>query len=240
MSEDAERRPAASTPVVAIDGPGGSGKSTVSREVARRLGWRYLDTGAMYRAVTFAVLEQQIGLDDTAAIGALAAALRLDVGTDPDDPWTRVDGRVVTADIRTREVTSAVSAVSAVPEVRSVLVDMQRRVIADGEVVVEGRDIGTTVAPYAATKIYLTASAAARAERRSRDATAPDAGDVATARRDIEQRDHRDSTREASPLTCAADAHEIDATHLTADEVASLIVERHRANAAAGRQSVTR
>ncbi|HZG95247.1 MAG TPA: (d)CMP kinase [Mycobacteriales bacterium] len=238
MSATDERRPG-TVRVVAIDGPGGSGKSTVSREVARRLGWRYLDTGAMYRAVTLAVLEQRVRLDDPDAIGALAAALDVEVGTDPDDPWTRIDGRIVTAEIRTREVTNAVSAVSAVPAVRSRLVDVQRRVIADGDVVVEGRDIGTTVVPDAGTKIFLTASAAVRAERRSRDAAAPDAGDASTAQREIEQRDHRDSTREASPLTCAEDACEIDATHLTAEEVASLIVNRHQAGSTA-RQSVTR
>jgi cytidylate kinase len=240
MSPSDERGVVSSVPVVAIDGPGGSGKSTVSREVARRLGWRYLDTGAMYRAVTLAVLDREVRLDDQDAIGALAQALRLEVGTDPDNPWTRIDGRVVTPEIRTRQVTNAVSAVSAVPAVRSVLVELQRRIIADGEVVVEGRDIGTTVVPDAATKIFLTASAEVRAERRSRDSAAPDAGDVATAQREIAQRDHRDSTRNASPLTCAVDACEIDATRLTADEVASLIVERHLAGSAANRQRVPR
>jgi CMP/dCMP kinase len=211
--------------VVAIDGPGGAGKSTVSRAVARRLGLRYLDTGAMYRAVTWTALDSGVDPHDVAAVAALAAAVAIGVGTDPDDPWVRVDGRDVSEEIRTREVTNAVSAISAVPEVRSRLVALQRQAIGSGGIVVEGRDIGTTVAPGAAVKIFLTASAQARARRRHQDVAVPDPTDVDVTLAEIDRRDQRDSSRAASPLRKADDAVEIDATDLGIEQVVALVLE---------------
>src|SRR5690242_15034872 len=154
--------------VIALDGPSGTGKSTVARGLARRLRFRYLDTGAMYRAVTWAVLRDGIDPEDSAAVAALAARTRISVTTDPEDQHVTVDGRSVDREVRSQAVTTAVSPVSAIPEVRAVLVAQQRELIGSGAVVVEGRDIGTVVAPHAPLKIFLTASADARATRRSR------------------------------------------------------------------------
>ncbi|GAA3167570.1 (d)CMP kinase [Planomonospora alba] len=202
--------------VVAMDGPSGSGKSSVSRGVARALGLRYLDTGAMYRAVTWWMLRQEVALDDPAAIAARALEPVLTMGTDPGAPAVAVDGTDVAGPIRTAEVTSAVSAVSAVPEVRRRLVAEQREIIGAGGIVVEGRDIGTVVAPDAPVKIYLTASADARAARRSAElaGTTVEAQKAAMARRDT-----LDSTRKTDPLAMAADAVELDTTALNLDEV---------------------
>lgn len=226
MPEESSAAKARGGLVVAVDGPGGAGKSTVSRAIASRLGLRYLDTGAMYRAVTWAVLEQGVDPHDEAGVAELARALRLEVSTDPADQWTRVNGRDVTTQIRTRDVTNAVSAVSAGPAVRAHLVAMQRQVIGAGDIVVEGRDIGTAVAPAADAKIFLTASAEARARRRHQDVAAPDAATVDVTLAEIERRDHRDSSRAASPLLRADDAVEIDATELSVDEVVTAIFER--------------
>jgi cytidylate kinase len=212
--------------VVAVDGPGGAGKSTVSRAVARRLGLRYLDTGAMYRAVTWTVIDRDVDPDDAASVAALAAAIDIGVGTDPDDPWVRVDGRDVSAEIRSREVTNTVSAVSAIPEVRRRLVAVQRQTIGAGGIVVEGRDIGTTVAPDALVKIFLTASPQARARRRHEDVAVPDRTDVDVTLTEIARRDHWDSSRSASPLAKAEDAVEIDATDLGIEEVVAQVLER--------------
>ncbi|GGK37054.1 cytidylate kinase [Pilimelia terevasa] len=202
--------------VVAVDGPSGSGKSTVSRRLARALDARYLDTGAMYRGVTWAVLRSGVALADAAAVAKVAEAARLESGTDPDAPTMTVDGVAVDAPIRGPEVTAAVSAVAAVPAVRRLLVARQRDLIAAaGRVVVEGRDIGTVVAPDAALKVYLTASPAERARRRS----AEDAADEAATAADLARRDTADSTRAADPLQQAADAVVLDTTGLGIDEV---------------------
>lgn len=202
--------------VVAMDGPSGSGKSSVSRGVARALGLRYLDTGAMYRAVTWWMLREGVDIGDPAAIAARAKEPRLEVGTDPDAPAITVDGVDVAGPIRGPEVTRAVSAVSAVPEVRAVLVARQREIIGAGGIVVEGRDIGRVVAPDAPVKIYLTASAEARARRRSAEL----AGTTVEAQRaELARRDALDSTRKADPLAKADDAVELDSTALTLDEV---------------------
>jgi len=198
----------------------------VSRAVARRLGLRYLDTGAMYRAVTAAVLDKGVDPHEAETVADLATSIVIEVGTDPADPWTRVDGRDVSREIRTRAVTNAVSAVSAVPAVRSHLVDLQRQVIGTGGIVVEGRDIGTTVAPGADVKIFLTASARQRAQRRHRDVAAPDPAGVDVTLAEIERRDLRDSSRTASPLVKADDAVEIDATELGVDDVVAAIIEQ--------------
>ncbi|GII76952.1 cytidylate kinase [Sphaerisporangium rufum] len=207
--------------VVAMDGPSGSGKSSASRGVARALGLRYLDTGAMYRAITWWMREHGVDTGDPAAVAARAADPVLQIGTDPAAPGITVDGVDVAAAIRTTEVTSAVSAVSAVPEVRARLVAEQRAVIGAGDIVVEGRDIGTVVAPEAPVKVYLTASPEARARRRSAElaGTTVEAQRAAMARRDA-----LDSTRKADPLVMAADAVEVDTTEMTLDEVVAEVL----------------
>jgi CMP/dCMP kinase len=204
--------------VVAVDGPSGSGKSTVSRRLASALGARYLDTGAMYRAVTWAVLRAGVDPGDTAGVAAVCARSRLDVGTDPNVPSIRVNGVPVDGPIRGVDVTAAVSAVAAVPAVRAALVAQQREIIAAaGHIVVEGRDIGTVVAPGADLKVYLTASVDERARRRSGENRA----DVDTTAADLRRRDRLDSTRAADPLRRAPDAVELDTTKLGIDEVVS-------------------
>ena len=208
--------------VIAVDGPSGSGKSTAARGAARRLGLRYLDTGAMYRAVTWWMLRHGIDVDEPASV-AEAGLPVLRMGTDPVDPSTSVDGIDVTEQIRTRQVSNAVSAVSAVPEVRRRLVDLQRDIIGAGGIVVEGRDIGTVVAPGAAVKVYLTAMALTRAERRTRDLVVDPSATVEATRAELARRDRLDSTRATSPLAMAPDAVEIDSTLLGLDEVVEQI-----------------
>ncbi|MET7970094.1 (d)CMP kinase [Micromonospora sp. NPDC005305] len=202
--------------VVAVDGPSGSGKSTVSRRLAVSLGARYLDTGAMYRALTWAVLRSGVDLADTESVAKVAGEVDLRIGTDPQGYGVTVDGVDVAKEIRGPEVTGAVSAVAAVGAVRELLVARQRQVIADaGRIVVEGRDIGSVVAPDADLKVYLTASEAARAQRRS----AEDAVDVAATAADLARRDKLDSTRKVNPLQQAPDAVVLDTTELGIDEV---------------------
>ena len=202
--------------VVAVDGPSGSGKSTISRRVAQGLNARYLDTGAMYRAVTYAVLRDSVDLSDAVKIAAVAEDVQLTIGTDPAAPHISVDGIGVDREIRGPEVTQAVSAVSAVPAVRALLVARQRAIIAEADrIVVEGRDIGTVVAPDADLKVYLTADAAERARRRSSETAASQATTAA----DLERRDRLDSTRAADPLRRADDAVVLDTTALGIDEV---------------------
>ncbi|WP_433608278.1 (d)CMP kinase [Dactylosporangium sp. CA-139114] len=207
--------------VIAVDGPSGSGKSTISRRVAQALDARYLDTGAMYRAVTYAVLRDNVDLGDADKIAAVADGVELVVGTDPASPHVSVDGVGVDREIRGPEVTRAVSAVSAVPAVRARLVAQQRAIIAQSaRIVVEGRDIGTVVAPEADLKVYLTADAEERARRRSSE----NATDRAATAADLARRDRLDSTRAADPLRQADDAVVLDTTALGIDEV----VERLR------------
>jgi cytidylate kinase len=210
--------------VVAIDGPSGSGKSTVARELAVLLRARYLDTGAMYRAVTWAALRAGIAPDDTDAVADLAERSRLVVSVDPQAPGIAVDGRPVDAEIRSPAVTSAVSAVSAIPAVRRVLVQQQRRLIGAGGIVAEGRDIATVVAPEAAVKVFLTASTGVRAGRRGAETgtTGPD-GLAATAA-DLSRRDTLDSTRLLSPLALAADAVILDTSELGVAEVVARLL----------------
>jgi cytidylate kinase len=207
--------------VVAVDGPSGSGKSTVARAVASRLGLRYLDTGAMYRAVTWAVLDSEVDTADRAAVAAVADAITLGIGTDPDHPTVTVDDIDVSAAIREQGVTREVSAVAAVPAVRAAMVELQQRLIGLGGIVVEGRDIATVVAPDAAVKIYLTADPVARAQRRA----AEEDTDHVQTEAELARRDALDSTRTASPLTRAPDATLIDATDLTAEEVVAMVLD---------------
>jgi len=214
--------------VVALDGPSGTGKSTVARRLADHLGARYLDTGAMYRAATVAALRRGADLQDPVAITAAVESATIVISTDPDAVSVTLDGEPVDDAIRSAETTRAVSAVSAVPAVRALLVDAQRNLISESiserGIVVEGRDIGSVVWPTAEPKVYLTASAEARARRRAGET----GGAVATVAADIERRDRLDSTRAASPLTQVDDAVELDTTDLDIDQVVARLVELSR------------
>ena len=208
--------------VVAVDGPSGSGKSTVSRRLATALDGVYLDTGAMYRSVTWAVLQAGVDLQDPDAVTKIALETELTVGTDPVAPHFRANAVDVDAAIRGPEVTGAVSAVAAVPAVRRHLVALQQEIIAaHPRIVVEGRDIASVVAPDADLKVYLTASAAARAQRRSLE----DAADVAATQADLERRDKFDSSRTADPLRRTDDAIEVDTTGMGIDDVVAHLLE---------------
>ena len=215
--------------VVAIDGPSGTGKSTVSRRLAIALGARYLDTGAMYRAITWAVLEAGVDPTDAEGVAAVCAKVSLDSGTDPMAPHISVDGLGVDAEVRGPEVTAAVSAVAAIPAVRAELVARQREIIgAAGRIVVEGRDIASVVAPDAELKVYLTASEAERARRRSTELTGDSgasAESLAATRADLARRDALDSTRAADPFRRADDAIEVDTTGLSIDAVVTTLVD---------------
>ena len=207
--------------VVAIDGPSGSGKSTVARAVAQRLELEVLDTGAMYRSVTLAALEQGVALDDEPGLTALAERTVIEVGD-----RVLVDGRDVSAEIRGPEVTSAVSAVSAHHGVRAVLVDRQRAWAAErGGGVVEGRDIGTVVFPDTPVKVFLTASDTERARRRALDESAAERDtDVELVAASMARRDALDSNRTASPLVAATDAVVVDTTGRAIDDIVDEIV----------------
>ncbi len=223
--------------VIAIDGPAGTGKSSVSRGLARSLGARYLDTGAMYRIVTLAVLRSGIDLDDTPAIESAAADVPLSVGYDPDEDRAYLDAEDVSGEIRGDAVTKAVSAVSAVPAVRARLVGLQRELAAGpGSVVVEGRDIGTVVLPDADVKIFLTASAEERARRRNDQNIDNGLGDDYEAvLADVQRRDHLDSTRVVSPLRSADDAEVVDTSDMSEPEVIAHLVALVKQRAGASR-----
>jgi CMP/dCMP kinase len=221
--------------VIAIDGPAGSGKSTAARQVAIALGLRYLDTGAMYRALTWWLQEERVDLADTAAVLARIGEPLIEVGTDPEQPRIAVDGRDVAGPIRTRLVSNSVSIVAAIPEVRTQLIAMQREIIAAAAtgagIVAEGRDIGTVVAPGAAVKVYLTASDDVRARRRSAELGDDRAATVTAVQRDQARRDERD----AAQMVAAADAVEIDTSALSLDEVVSRVVAMARSQRAVPR-----
>ncbi len=206
--------------IIAIDGPAGSGKSTIARRLAQRLGLQYLDTGAMYRGVTFAALRRGIDPGDTADVARIVADVELEVGLDT----VLVDGVDATIEIRGPEVTRAVSLVAANPEVRSDLVRRQREWAAErGGGVLEGRDIGTVVFPDAQLKVYLTARPEVRAERRSKEVADLSYEAVAT---DLARRDALDQGREASPLAEAPDALVVDTSDLTIDEVVEALAAK--------------
>ncbi|OBB09530.1 cytidylate kinase [Mycolicibacterium setense] len=213
--------------VVAVDGPAGTGKSSVSRGLAQALGASYLDTGAMYRIVTLAVLRAGVDLNDAVAIEAVASKAVIGVGSDPGEDRAYLAGEDVSDEIRGDEVTRAVSAVSAVPAVRARLVDLQRELASTGgRVVVEGRDIGTVVLPKADVKIFLTASAEERARRRNTQNIAnglPD--DYQTVLADVQRRDHLDSTRAVSPLRAAEDALVVDTSDMDQTQVVAHLLD---------------
>jgi CMP/dCMP kinase len=210
-----------SSVVVAVDGPSGSGKSSTSRGAAVRLGLRYLDTGAMFRAMTWFLLEKGVDLADPAKVAACVDEPVIGSGTDPLNPTITVDGVDVAAAIRSDHVNAAVSVVSAVPEVRARLLELQRAVIGEGGIVVEGRDIGSVVAPDADVKLFLTADPSARALRRA----AEEGGtDVAATQESLLARDRIDSGRATAPLTMPEGAHHIDTTPFTLDEVIAQVV----------------
>ncbi|MFF8386835.1 (d)CMP kinase [Streptomyces kanasensis] len=209
--------------IVAIDGPSGTGKSSTSKAVAAKLGLSYLDTGAQYRAITWWMISNGIDVNDAAAVADASGKPVILSGTDPSHPTITVDGVDASGPIRTQEVTSAVSAVSAVPEVRSRITELQRSIAASAPlgIVVEGRDIGTTVLPDADLKIFLTASAEARAARRAGELKG---ADVAATREALVRRDAADSSRKTSPLAKADDAVEVDTTDLTLQQVVECVV----------------
>jgi cytidylate kinase len=207
--------------VVAVDGPSGSGKSSTSRGVASRLGLRYLDTGAMFRAMTWWMLDRGIDVHDAAAVAALASEPVIESGTDPSAPTITVDGTDVAVAIRQDDVTSSVSPVSAVPEVRAALLALQRAVVGEGGIVVEGRDIGSVVCPDARVKVYLTADADARATRRFAE---QGGSDVAATQASLLARDKIDSGRATAPLTMVDGAVHIDTTPYRLDEVIDQVV----------------
>jgi cytidylate kinase len=214
MTESARRL------VVAIDGPAGAGKSTAARLLARRLGYDLLDTGAIYRVMALLARRRGIPWDDGPRVAAQADGLALVFRMDGDVNHVLADGADVTADIRAPEISDGASRVSALPEVRAALLGIQRRLGAQGGVVVEGRDIGTVVFPDAGAKFFLTATADERARRRVAELQAAGRpADLEQTRRELEARDERDSTRAAAPLRKADDAVEIDSSALNPDEV---------------------
>jgi cytidylate kinase len=213
--------------IIAIDGPAGAGKSTVARAVARRLGYLFINTGAMYRAVAWKALREGVPLDDAGAVGRLASGSLIELTGEVDSMRVMIDGRDITDEIATPQVGQAASMVSTISAVRRALVARQQQMGRAGGVVMEGRDIGTQVFPDAEVKIYLDASPEARAQRRYDEDL--DRG-VAVAspeemKEEIERRDHRDKTRSDSPLTQTEDAVYIDSSAMTVDEVVARILE---------------
>jgi CMP/dCMP kinase len=220
--------------IIAVDGPAGSGKSSAARGVAHSLGLRYLDTGAMYRALTWWMLRRGVPVTSPEVVAGQAGQPDIEVGTDPGHPAITVDGTDVTREIRTREVSNAVSAVASVPAVRTRLVAMQQDIIkqtcsAAPGIVAEGRDIGTVVAPQAAVKVYLTASETTRAQRRSADLAADPGATPTVTQAEQQRRDQAD----AAQMTIAQDAVQIDSTGLDLAQVVSTILDLARQQAGA-------
>ncbi len=211
--------------IIAIDGPAGSGKSTVSKILAEKLDYFYVDTGAMYRAVAWKALREHIPLDDAAAMTQLAHEVRLQIRWDDHEFHISVEGEDVTVAIRTPEVSDASSRISTIPELRREMVVQQQRFGSEGGLVMEGRDIGTVVFPNADLKIFLDASPEARGIRRhEQDITTGKPGESKTTTEEMRQRDLRDASRSTSPMVAAPDAVHLDTTHLTIDQVVDKII----------------
>lgn len=215
--------------IIAIDGPAGSGKSTVAKRVATMLGFHYLDTGAMYRCVAWYALDAGIALDDAASLGNVARTQKIVFTHKPGEPLASgvsIAGIDVSSEIRTHRIDKAVSPVSALPAVREALVEQQRSIAEEDDIVMEGRDIGTVVFPHAQLKVFVTASAAERARRRAAQNAERGFGetDEATILEALIARDKADSTRAVSPLKPASDAVVIDTTDMSIDEVSDAIV----------------
>lgn len=213
---------------IAIDGPAGAGKSTVARKVAEHLGYIYIDTGAMYRAVTLSALRHGISPDEPAAMSKHAEAVRIDLQPGENGQLVFLNGEDVTDLIRSREVTLLVSKVAANETVRKLLTDMQRKLAERKGVVMDGRDIGTSVLPGAELKVFLTASVQERARRRFRESGHAQGITVEQLEEEIAARDKLDAEREISPLVCADDAVVLDSTSMSIDEVAASIIELSR------------
>lgn len=213
--------------LLAVDGPSGTGKSTMCRALAKKLDAKYVDTGAMYRVATLAVLDAGVDPQDTDAVIAATADLPMEVSDNPDDKAVILGGKDVSAVIRGAEVTRTVSAIAAIPEVRENLVALQRRLAAEAHrAIVEGRDIGTVVLPEAPAKVYMTASAQVRAQRRfDQDTAAGRKVEFDQVLADVERRDALDSSREASPLKPADDAVVIDTSEMTPEQVLAALVD---------------
>lgn len=221
--------------VVAIDGPAGAGKSTIAKRIANRLGFLYIDTGAMYRAVGLWALRTDVPLNDMHRLEQLAKEAAIELASDP--PTVKLNGEDVTMAIRAPEVSDAASKASAVPGVRRALVAKQREMGEAGSVVMEGRDIGSVVFPRAHVKVFLDASPQARAERRLKDLTAAgEAVDLATLQSEMEERDRRDSTRADSPLLQAPDAVYVDTTPHSLGEVEEIILKIVRERTSNGKE----
>ncbi len=213
--------------VIAIDGPSGSGKSSVSRAVATELGLDYLDTGSMYRAMTWFLQDAGVDVTDPQIVAKAAKAEVIQPSIDPSEPGIRVSGKDISVEIRGPVVTQGVSAVSAVPEVRELMVNLQREIAANSKsgIVVEGRDICSVVLPDAPVKLFITADPEARANRRAKET----GSEVKITKADLEKRDLADSTRVVSPLEVAPGARIIDTTHLELSEVIAQVVDIARA-----------
>ena len=213
-------------PIIAIDGPAGAGKSTIAKQVARRLGYLFINTGAMYRAVAWQALRAGLSLTETERIGQLARQAKIEFTGTVDAQRVLLDGRDITNEIATPEMSQAASVVSAIPAVRRALVAQQQAMGRDGGVVMEGRDIGTQVFPDAEVKIYLDATSEASAQRRHTEDLAKgiNSGPLRTTQAEIEERDQRDKTRADSPLVQAEDALYVDSSGLSIDEVVEKIL----------------
>ncbi len=217
--------------IIAIDGPAGSGKSTTARLVAEKLGFTYLDTGALYRAVTWLALHKGIDLSDEDTIAEAARKAHFHIESERDKTRVLVDGRDISDAIRTQEISNKVSLVASYPKVRQLMVSLQRELAAQADVVVEGRDIGTVVFPDADLKIFLTASVDARTRRRMQELQARGVRiSFEELKQDIIERDRKDSERASSPLRKAEDAIELDNTELSIDQQVDAIVEAFQAH----------